>query len=807
MITQTLQQKEQRVIAIRENATLNGIEFVEVVSKDQRTLRLVFIHPLPGETNAVPDTSALTHENLRISGGERIKNIAVTNAISSGNTLTLTVNLAGDYSNYRVQLVTSPFEDQVPPGFDPVLSHIDVNFKISCPNNLDCAPQINSAEKNAENPNIDYLAKDYRSFRRLMLERASVIMPQWRERSAADQQIMLTELLAFMGDQLSYYQDAVATEAYLGTANQRRSLARHARLLDYRVHEGCNARTWVHIAVVPGGAADGASLPQSTIVLTADANQPASIHPSTFNRLAGDEQIFETMHAQRLHAAQNEIPFYTWSHAFTCLAEGATSAVLVNDPPLALAVGDVVLLEQIRDPQADNVVQPQNAKRHCVRITELIAGTDPLTNETIVEVHWHLRDALPFSLCLETQAVSDSGPEYVTVSVARGNIILADHGLSVAGMGVDGRPGLSPNIADEIGSYRPRLDSAEITHREIYQHSDKLNSPATGTLVQQPRQSLAAVTLFDGLDTWNVQADLLASDRFAREFVVEVEHDGQAFLRFGDNVHGRQPTPGQTQFTTRYRVGNGASGNVGTNSLTQLVTAFTGIARVYNPLPGAGGVEAEGAEAVRRFAPQAFRIQERAVTEEDWVEVAQRHPEIQKAYAEFRWTGSWYTVFLTVDRQGGVAVLSDRDFKSAFLDFLNRFRIAGYDLALRDPVFVSLDIVLRICLVEGFTESDVLSALVPRFSSARSEEGSLGFFHTDRYTFGDPVYLSRIYQSVLEIEGICSVEALKFQRWGESAQGEIARGLIEPAPSEILRCASNPNLPEHGNISFEVHER
>lgn len=802
MITLTLQEKEQRVVAVRESATLNGIEYVEVVSEDQRTLRLVFIHPLPGEVDAVPDAPVLTRENFRISGGERIKNILVTSAISSSNELTISVNQAGDFSNYVVHLVTSPFEDQVPPGFDPVLSHIDVNFKISCPNNLDCAPQVKDAGKNFANPNIDYLAKDYRSFRRLMLERASVIMPQWRERSAADQQIMLTELIAFVGDQLSYYQDAVSTEAYLGTANQRRSLARHARILDYRVHEGCNARTWVHIAVAPGGAADGASLPQSTVLLTADADQPASIHPSTSNIMSGDEQIFETMHAQRLYAAQNEISFYTWSHAYTCLAKGATSAVLVNDPPLALTSGAVLLLEQVRDPQADNEVEPQNAKRHCVRITELIEGTDPLTGVDIIEVHWHLRDALPFSLCLESLAVSDSGPEYVTVSVARGNIILADHGLSV-----EGGPGLTPAIADEIGTYRPSLNSTDITHREIYHHSDNLNTPASSTLMQLPRQSIAAVTLFDGLDTWNVQADLLASDRFAREFVVEIEHNGQAFLRFGDNVHGREPTPGQTQFNANYRVGNGTSGNVGTNSLTQVVTPLTGIQRVYNPLPGVGGVEAERAEAVRRFAPQAFRIQERAVTEEDWVEIAQRHPEIQKAYAEFRWTGSWYTVFLAVDREGGLPVLSDIHFKKTFLDFLNRFRVAGYDLALRDPVFVSLEIVLRICLQEGFTESDVLSELVPRFSSTKLVDGSLGFFHADRNTFGDPVYLSRIYQHVLEVEGICSVEALTFKRWGESAQGEITTGLIEPAPSEILRCASNPSLPEHGNISFEVHER
>src|SRR5439155_578231 len=55
------------------------------------------------------------------------------------------------------------------------------------------------------------------------------------------------ELLAYVGDHLSYYQDAVATEAYLDTARQRISVRRHARLMDYHMHEGCNARAWVCI--------------------------------------------------------------------------------------------------------------------------------------------------------------------------------------------------------------------------------------------------------------------------------------------------------------------------------------------------------------------------------------------------------------------------------------------------------------------------------------------------------------------------------------------------------------------------------
>ena len=126
---------------------------------------------------------------------------------------------------------------------------VDFSFKVDCPTDFDCQPQCDCPPSRAREPEIDYLAKDYASFRRLMLDRMSVLMPQWRERNAADLGVALVETLAYVGDHLSYQQDAMATEAYLGTARRRVSVRRHARLVDYSMHDGCNARAWVQVQV------------------------------------------------------------------------------------------------------------------------------------------------------------------------------------------------------------------------------------------------------------------------------------------------------------------------------------------------------------------------------------------------------------------------------------------------------------------------------------------------------------------------------------------------------------------------------
>ena len=84
--------------------------------------------------------------------------------------------------------------------------------------------------------------------------------------------------------------------------------------------------------------------------------------------------------------------------------------------------------------------------------------------------------------------------------------------------------------------------------------------------------------------------------------------------------------------------------------------AITG---VRNPLPAAGGVDPETMAQIRRDAPQAFRKQKRAVTEADYARTAELNRSVQRAAATLRWTGSWHTVFITVDRFDGLPLTTE----------------------------------------------------------------------------------------------------------------------------------------------------
>ncbi len=199
----------------------------------------------------------------------------------------------GDFSKYVLRLIDSTIENVPPPKFDPILSEIDFSFKIDCPSDFDCLyNDLCNPEKSPE-PIIDYMAKDYQSFRQIMLDRMSLTISEWKERNPADMGIVLVELLAYVGDQLSYYQDAVASEAYLGTARKRISIKRHARLLDYTMHDGCNARSWVYITVDKG--TDALVVPKSTKLLTGRVDERTIIKQENFDTALEESIVFETM--------------------------------------------------------------------------------------------------------------------------------------------------------------------------------------------------------------------------------------------------------------------------------------------------------------------------------------------------------------------------------------------------------------------------------------------------------------------------------------------------------------------------------
>lgn len=853
----------------------NGIDFVEVLDANQQTLLCVhFLGKMP---------EGLERANVVIEGGRRIRNIRVV-AIQlklaadydQDDCLQVLVDQPGDFSTYTLRLVAldsgqataRPF-----PGIDARYAAATFSFKAGCPSDLDCLPSDDCPPPALPQPEISYLAKDYGSFRQLLLDRLALIMPEWKERHAPDLGITLVEMLAYVGDQLSYYQDAVGTEAYLDTARQRISVRRHARLVDYRMHEGCNARTWVCLEV-----SEPLTLPAKEVLFLAglEPSQNTPGRPLTLDQLAeippesrSSVEFFEPIALEGASELQfrpehNRIRLYAWGDQECCLPRGACHATLedawVNPPAsdpaqnpekpgkgefatsetptpsagpnslparrrLQLTVGDVLIFEEVKGPITGQAADADPARRWAVRLTRVEPGIDPLYNIPVVEIEWAAEDALPFPFCLSARLPAPDCRTIGDITVVRGNVVLVDHGRTVEPpeplgevpveqiTGECACDGSVIEVTREPGRFEPVIDATPLTFRVPC--LPDAQTPAARALIQEPRAAVpqmqlvsraAAAQATDADSAWEPRFDLLTSRASDRHFVVEMDNEGRAHLRFGDGELGWQPAAGE-RFTVTYRLGNGPAGNVGAEAIATLVlrhTVLSGITvRPRNPLAARGGTPAESLADVRLFAPGAYRKElQRAITADDYAQLAERNAQMQRAGAELRWTGSWYEARVAVDPVGREWL--PRRLQNEVAHDLHPFRRIGHDLAVRPARYVPLAIGLFVCVQPHHLKGHVEAALLEALSNRRLPDGRLGFFHPDLLTFGTGISLSRLITTVQTVAGVESVRVTRLQRWGEEANHELELGLLPIGPLEIARLDNDPSFPEHGTLTLEL---
>ncbi|MFI7412587.1 putative baseplate assembly protein [Streptomyces sp. NPDC049627] len=434
-------------------AQLNGIDAVEV-GDDGLLLTVTFLGKAP---------HGLVPENVRVDGGRRITGITAVDVSVEreedpelDDRLYVTLDKAGDTSRYRLSLVetdpygrpgTEPYR-----GFDQRYHSATFTFQPDCPAPFDCKEDEQEPEGFPSAPVIDYTARDYDTIRKLLLDRLALTTPDWVERNPADLGTTLVELLAYTGDQISYQQDAVATEAYLDTARRRVSVRRHVRLIDYAMHDGCTARAYVAVETAGDHTlAPGTYRFASVDVRTLDPHdrpEPGTvIDEADLGDLdeRGSVEVFEpvvTADPLQLRVAHNAIRLWTWGGEVCTLPKGATSATLRDawvDPEtcrerqLDLRPGDVLVLEEIKGPRTGTPGDADPSHRQAVRLTSVTPAVDRIEDQPVLEVTWATEDALRFPLCLTTRGGRDCLP-VEDVTLARGNVVLVDHGRTLHGL-------------------------------------------------------------------------------------------------------------------------------------------------------------------------------------------------------------------------------------------------------------------------------------------------------------------------------------------------------------------------------------
>ncbi|MBW7879816.1 MAG: hypothetical protein H3C32_10945 [Anaerolineae bacterium] len=786
---------EDRLQLLLNQSALTGIDFVYVYASQDR-LDVFFLRapetldvPLPG---SLP-RSAVRIENVRDANVPDVIITSVSWAVVDGRTvMRLDVVRPASFAPHRLTL-TDP---AAPSRIDPFFSSKVFSFQANCETGLDCEPDdpLPLPETYVDFP-VDYSARDFHTFRQALLDYASQRYPQWLDRLEADVGVMLVEVMAALGDELAYSQDAISREAYLATASQRRSLRQLARLVDYEPFDGQSASTLLDITCNPG---ENGVVPTGTPVSDADG-------VFTFEVGAG---LFDTSAGYTVDSARNRFLPYFWDEDDVELSAGSTELAVAGAGAAAfppISGGRLILL-------ATNPADASDpAQRVLVHLQSAVDDTDPLTGDPICRLTWD--EPTPYRLdktALEVRGnivpATAGATRQIAFSIGTPEDPEAPAEHAIVRRGPDGIPiyrfslpgtdefGVAHVFDADVGSLRAEVrlyraqnvgGSWEPIWTEEWEWRLSLLGTASSTRFDQH------FTLEDGMWGRVVGYPVSGGESVHEDYLAA----GGYTIRFGDGEFGMIP-PDNSVFVAIYRLNT--SDNLPRHVLTRADDAPSFIQAVTNPVAATGALPPETAGSIRANAPEAFRIAHRAVKPEDYAEAVERLDWVQNAGASMRWTGSWRTIFVSADLFGAVdltpAQIADMDAQ------IDRFRQAGQDAQRRPARYADIDIEVEVCAepssYAGAVKEDVIDALV----------GGGGFFSPDNFTFGTRLYRGALEAAIAAVPGVRAVESIEYRRrgWFDWQEFAPASTYYDPGIDTIIRVQHDALYPERGTLRVSV---
>lgn len=357
----------------------------------------------------------------------------------------------------------------------------------------------------------------------------------------------------------------------------------------------------------------------------------------------------------------------------------------------------------------------------------------------------------------------------LTVTDASVNSVRVEVGAKFATQVSPGKPAIEfvylPNNNQDLNVARPVNGQFEFSIQAL--NVSQIQDEIIGTSIGEPNQSFRLlqqpvllprdpdaqdylrleVNTGGGFQVWQRRGTLVNSKSGDRHFVVQIDENDAATILFGDGTYGNIP-PAGVPIKVSYAIGGGAIGNVGAGTITLINSGVNPKVNVTNPKAATGGADRESIEHARRLAPAVYRSSQRAVTAEDYAALAANVPGVAKAVAI---APSWNYVDLYIVAAGGF-VLTD-DLRARLLRYFDSRRMVTTVVNIRQPVFVSINISITVEVEPTSYREDVRQ---------RVDRVIADLFQIDRLDFGQPFYLSTIYEVVGAIDGVLSSNITTF---------------------------------------------
>lgn len=317
---------------------------------------------------------------------------------------------------------------------------------------------------------------------------------------------------------------------------------------------------------------------------------------------------------------------------------------------------------------------------------------------------------------------------------------------------------------------------AEATHGETHKETlgagngSKANQrftlkqkPLTFTPASTPSgiESTLAVYVNDLL--WHEAAspvDMLPEDR---EYITQIDNDGNVTVIFGDGERGARLPTGPDNVRAMYRGGIGAVGNVRGSTIDILATRPLGVKGVINPLAATGGADPESRDRIRTNLPLAGRVLGRLISVRDYEEFARVFAGIGKASAVMVNKPPRSVVHVTIAGEGDIPISPDSRLYKSLLKSLRLYGDPNVPVELASRELLSLVIAADVKRYPDYlwesVSADIRAALLDKFSFERRE-------------LGQSVMLSEVVSTIQNVPGVEWLDLNAFAVLSETTAAE-----------------------------------
>jgi len=254
-------------------------------------------------------------------------------------------------------------------------------------------------------------------------------------------------------------------------------------------------------------------------------------------------------------------------------------------------------------------------------------------------------------------------------------------------------------------------------------------------------------------------------------------------IQFGDGKRGMiPPTASGNIRMVSYKTGGGVQGNKPAGSISELRTTVPYVQGVTNHIAASGGAEAESYESLIDRMPRTIRHSGRAVTYEDYEDLAMlASPEVARArcirFYDEKDVGK--VALLVVPRSADAKPIPSLEMKKRVQEFIEQRNPPLVQLTVEQPEYVEVSVIVDIAPM-SLEAADGLKQDVPERIS-RFLHPLVGGFEGEGWDFGRKPHLSDLYYLIEAIPGVDHITSLVMNMTGDvdSERNLIASGSHE----------------------------